>query len=99
MNLVVVDVELWLGIEHHITFDATDAPKILTFEIGSIGKAVDLHRQFVFTRTHQTGYVKLGIGLGILSEAYELPIHPYVIGRLHRTEVDVDATVFPFRRD
>ena len=99
MDFIVVYIQRRFGIQHHVALDTTQTPEVLTFEIGAIGEAIDLHCQCILPHFDKWREVKLRIGFGIFREAHKLPVHPNIIGRLHGTEVDEGQSIFPSFRN
>ena len=85
-----------LGIHRDAAFDAAQPPKILALEIGTVAPLEDLQGDEVFfTKSHKLGDVELGVGLGVLTIAHKLPVHPKVETGLRAADIDDYLLVSP----
>lgn len=98
MDKEVADARAGRGHQEHLALNPRYAPKILVFQIAAIRPAIDANGDRVFARFDEPGDVELARQLGILRIADLRAVHPYVIGRPCRADVEDDIAAAPFRR-
>ena len=79
--------------------NSTETPHILIFQITSVRPTVDFHCQTILPFIHISGNVKLSRSHGIFTVSYLFTVYPYIHGRLHPFEMQVQPLTFHFFRN
>ena len=91
----ISDAYLGRRVEIDIPFQPADPPGILTFQIGTVGKTVDLDRYFIPAPDYMPGDIKFCRCLGALAVTHQDTIDPQVKCGAYTAKADENIPVKP----
>ncbi len=95
---VIAQTGLRFGIQINAALDAGQAPEILILKVGTIGPAIHFDRDGVFTGADKLVQFELRRQLGILRIADPPAIHPNIISRAGRADLQEHVALLPAGR-
>ena len=92
-------MRLWSGVDGHGTLNASEPPKVLPFQVGTVRPTLNLHCNLVFPWANDSAYIKFNRGLRALVVAQLLSVDPDSHAAGNRSETQDHAPSDPLRRN